>query len=350
MKSSPIILICFFLAAACSPFVTKYDVYDTRASLEKDEPVHLNNSLEWWYYTGHLQAADGRKFGVEYVFFHFTTRERKSNSYMVNFAVSDPQKDEFHFDYDFFRSKETPEAGVLPLSIDKGSYALTGQNGSYSLSGNMPGDSIGVSLSTTPAKEPVFQNGTGYEEYGDVSTAGYYSFPRLDAQGFLLLNSDTVPVSGQLWYDRQWNCGTNLIGGNSSWDWISIQFAEAEEELMVYRVEDRKRGRELFGGSFHKASGAAVYLEDGAVEMTPLKYWTSEDTKRKYPISWRVKVPELYIDIQVDAAFPHQELVLKRLGFKLPYWEGMCDVKGTISGESRTGDAYLEMTNREKVK
>jgi len=33
-----------------------------------DEGVH-SEELEWWYWTGHLQAEDGRWFGFEQVFF-----------------------------------------------------------------------------------------------------------------------------------------------------------------------------------------------------------------------------------------------------------------------------------------
>ncbi len=269
---------------------------------------------------------------------------------MVNFAVTDPQDTAFYYDYAYFNSKETPEAGVLPLDLKKGNYSFSGQDGNYALKGKMEREPIELALTTTPAREPVFQNGTGYEQYGELTTAGYYSFPRLDAKGYLVFNADTVRVSGQLWYDRQWNCGTNLIGGNTSWDWISVQFANTNEDLMVYRVEDRKAERVLYGGSFHKADGTEVFLQDGDVMMKPIAYWTSPETRRKYPVSWQVVVPMMGVDITVEAVFPNQELILTRMGFRFPYWEGMCTVSGSISGESRTGNAYLEMTNREKVR
>jgi len=344
------ILVVALFFASCSPFVTKYDRMNLPATLDNDEPVHLHNSLEWWYATGHLKTADGREFGIEYVFFHFTTRSGKSSNYMVNFAITDPQTQAFYYDYQFAKAKHTPEAGILPLDLKMGEYSFAGQQGYYALKAGMDQSDVAISLSTTPAKEPVFQNGTGYEIYGDIATAGYFSYPRLDTEGYLIIAADTLQVSGQLWYDRQWNCGSDLIGGGASWDWMSVQFDQAEEELMVYRVEDRKKGKELFGGSFHRADGTVDYLESQEIQMTPLAFWVSPDTRRSYPVRWKVTVPHLGIDIEVQAAVPHQELILTRLGFKLPYWEGMCHVSGVVAGQERSGDAYLEMTNRRKVK
>ena len=340
-------LLLVIILCSCNPFITKHDLYEPLASLEKDEPVHLKNSLEWWYFTGHLEGEDGNTYGIEYVFFHFTTFGGRSN-YMINFALSNPQNNEFYYDYDFFGSSKTPEAGVLPLDLVKGPYSLKGQNGSYFLNAEMQNNSIGINLNTVPTREAVFQNGTGYEQYGDLTSAGYYSFPRLDTQGEVIINDTSVKVKGELWYDRQWNCGSNLINGKVSWDWMSVQFNEDKEELMVYRVEDRKKEVEIYGGSFHKSNGEIVDLEDGELSMTPVSYWESPDSKRQYPYKWRVQIPSLEIDIEVEASFPHQELILNRMGFKLPYWEGMCEVKGTREGAEITGDAYLEMTNKGK--
>lgn len=345
MSKCPILFILFFYS--CNPFLTKHDVYEERATLEKDEPVHLKNSLEWWYFTGHLNGDDGNTYGIEYVFFHFTTHTGRSN-YMINFALSNPQADNFYFDYDFYGSRKTPEAGVLPLNFVKGPYSLSGQKGVYALDATMQNHPIQIDLNTTPLRDPVFQNGTGYENYGGLTTAGYFSYPRLETTGEIVVDGETVNVSGKLWYDRQWNCGSDLINGKVSWDWMSIHFEDSMEELMVYRVEDRRKDVEVFGGSFHKEDGEIIELANEDIQLTPLEFWKSPDSKRNYPFKWQIKVPSQGLDLELQASFPHQELILNRMGFKLPYWEGMCEVTGKKSGAEVTGNAYLEMTNRSK--
>src|SRR5262249_8556976 len=43
---------------------------------------------EWWYYTGHLTASDGRAFGFEFVIFQ-VRRQDQPTGYLGHFAVSD---------------------------------------------------------------------------------------------------------------------------------------------------------------------------------------------------------------------------------------------------------------------
>lgn len=336
------------LMSACNPFVYKYDVYPEVANPVKDEAVHALNSLEWWYYTGHLYDLDSNAYGVEYVFFHYTTFPKKDN-YLINIAISDPQNEAFYYDYEFFRTRNPTEAGVTPLDLSKGTYNLQGHMGRYRLSGDMQRHPAGINLETIPLKDVVLQDGTGYEKYGDLAVAGYYSFPRLDTKGYIYINGDTIAVSGELWYDRQWNCGNKLLSPKVSWDWLSIHFNERDEELMVYNVEDRRSEIILFGGSYHGADGLVQDLGDGDIFMTPLEYWESPESGRNYPTKWKVEVPKIAADLIVEALYPHQELVLKRMGLKLPYWEGMCKVSGTINDKEIKGNAYLEMTNKPRV-
>ena len=41
-------------------------------SFPRDHGSHPDYKVEWWYYTGHLEGSDGRRFGYELTFFRFT--------------------------------------------------------------------------------------------------------------------------------------------------------------------------------------------------------------------------------------------------------------------------------------
>ena len=70
-------------------------------SLPRDEAAHFDVTTEWWYYTGFLNDADGKRYGFELVFFKaFAPPQAKiagvlpinwvSNPvYVAHFAVSD---------------------------------------------------------------------------------------------------------------------------------------------------------------------------------------------------------------------------------------------------------------------
>jgi predicted secreted hydrolase len=344
------LLLAFATACSILKPTTQHDVFRPQAQLPQEEAPHPKNSLEWWYFTGHLKdISSGESFGVEYVFFHFSP-DGKQDYQMVNFALTDPQTQQFRYDYDLGKLPQ-PLTATLPLSLreTKGrqAWTLTGQEGRYNLEATMaahPGQSI--SLSTTPAKPVLLHGGTGYEQYGALAQAGYYSYPRLTTTGSITVAGKTHRVAGELWYDRQWNCGS-VNKKNVGWDWLSIQLDDPKEDLMLYAVHDKATGQHLGGGSHYGPQGENLHLAEADFQLEPLTYWTSPNTKRRYPAKWHVTVPSKGYDLVVEPLVPGQELSLRLFKvLNLHYWEGMCRVTGTRHGRPVTGHAYVEITNR----
>src|SRR5438128_3895277 len=79
----------------------------------KDFFNHADFQTEWWYYTGNLEAADGRRFGFELTFFRSgITRDPSKTStwdvrdlYFAHFAVSDLDRKTFF----------TPNEAIAPV-------------------------------------------------------------------------------------------------------------------------------------------------------------------------------------------------------------------------------------------
>ncbi|WP_310391190.1 lipocalin family protein [Hymenobacter sp.] len=342
----------FLLATACIPLkpTTKNDVFPGRAQLPQEEAPHPKNSLEWWYFTGHLKdVTTGQSFGVEYVFFHFNPTG-KQDYQMVNFALTDPQTQQFRYDYDLGKLRE-PLTAALPINLTEQKkdqrWTLTGQEGRYRLQARMAAHAgQAIDLTTTPVKPVLLHGGTGYEQYGPVAQAGYYSYPRLATTGTIEVGGQVHQVAGELWYDRQWNCG-GVNKRNVAWDWLSLQLDEPKEELMLYAVHETKSGQQIGGGSLFGAQGENLHLAETDFKLEPVTYWTSATSKKKYPATWHLTVPSKGYDLTVTPLVPNQELNLRLFKvLKLNYWEGMCRVTGTHHGQPVTGNAYVEITNR----
>ncbi len=350
-----LIIVALFALASCkSAFYTDNDVFNATAELPQEEAPHFKNSLEWWYMTGHLyDTATNDEYGIEYVFFHFN-QKGKRDLMMVNVAISDPKRQRFVYDYKVVPLKDflLPELPIA-LSMKKGKvrWALSGQEGQYQLKANMKRNKgFGFDLTTTLDKPVLLHDGTGYEQYGDITKLGYYSYTRLPAKGSLMIDGKPVGVTGNLWYDRQWNCGSVGTLDYISWDWMAIQFEEDKTDLMVYLLKDYKGNRNVYGGTYYDAQGKAVYLSHDDIEIDELAYWTSPRSKGKYPTQWSVRIPSLGCDLTVQAKIPDQELKLNFLpGLSLSYWEGMCAVRGTRNGNPTSGRSYVEITNRTKL-
>ena len=89
----------------------------------KDHGSHPAFRTEWWYYTGHLQAKDGRSFGFELTFFRravpidevktLPSQWSISQLYLAHFAVTDINGHRFHF------SEKLSRAGLGKAGADE---------------------------------------------------------------------------------------------------------------------------------------------------------------------------------------------------------------------------------------
>jgi len=329
------------------------DVFEAKADLNRDEAPHPKNSLEWWYFTGHFNdTAKQRKFGMEFVVFHFNPIKAKGG-WMVNMAVSDPQNNKFYYDHKFFHKKKN-QFHKLPLNFHwnkRGIKAkLQGEAGNYFIQAKMKEYPISFELSSKAKKPVVMHDEVGYEQYGDYAKAGYYSFPRMASRGKLSLKEESYQLQGELWYDRQWNC-SGVFERKIAWDWFSVQFEETQSELMVYRLYHLKDEIELYGGTYTDRNGKSIDLKADEIKIKEIDYWKSPDSEAIYPIEWEISIPSLKLKSRIYALFPNQELELKFSPFtKFYYWEGMCRTEGSIDGGKVSGDSYVEMTNRFRVK
>ncbi|MEL7006144.1 MAG: lipocalin family protein, partial [Bacteroidota bacterium] len=282
--------------------------------------------------------------------YHHSNPKNKSDYLMVNFAITDPDANSFRYDYKIKKLKDLLPA-KLPLDIKingKQNYQLTGGEGKYQILGDMKRHNVQVNLSVSTDEPAVLHNKSGYENYGDITTAGYFSYPRLDANGTLTIDGEVKQVEGELWYDRQWNC-IGVFQQDVAWDWISIQL-DKSGELMLYRLYHVGTKKTVYGGTFHALDGSEIDLDEEDIELKELAFWTSQNSKVSYPVKWGVTVDKIKADLIVEATIPQQELKLKFTPIhKFYYWEGMSNVSGTLDGQSVSGDSYVELTNRKLV-
>jgi predicted secreted hydrolase len=90
--------------------------------LPADHASHPDYKLEWWYYTGHLDAEDGRQFGYELTFFRIGMDRRAPNPsawtvndlYVAHFALSRITEGTFQF----FERVNRAGPGIAHAAVD----------------------------------------------------------------------------------------------------------------------------------------------------------------------------------------------------------------------------------------
>ncbi|HEX9942047.1 MAG TPA: lipocalin-like domain-containing protein [Thermoanaerobaculia bacterium] len=322
-----------------------------------DHGPHPEFRTEWWYYTGNLETAAGRRFGFQLTFFRSALASampvRESawatrQAWLAHFTVSDVQGRTF-------RSFERWSRGAIGLAgaraepfrvwvKDWTAEAADGKAPPMRLVASE--DGVGIDLMLQQGKPPVLQGERGLSrksaEPGNASY--YYSLTRMPASGTVRVGSERFPVRGLAWMDREWSTSA-LAEDQVGWDWLSLQLSDGWD-VMLYRLR-RKDGTAdpASSGTVVDPGGASRPLDLAEFQIAGSGEWRSPRSGARYPASWRVRVPSEELDLAVRPLLADQEL---DVSFR--YWEGAVGIEGTHRGRPVQGHGYVELTGYTEVR
>ncbi len=317
----------------------------------RDHGAHPEFRTEWWYYTGHLAAEDGRRFGYQLTFFRSAVEQQGANPskwaarnlYLAHFAVSDVKGKKLHLGERLAR-EGLGEAGAETqgLKVWIGDWEAAAEGAAQRLRARE--GAFAIELRLEPSRPPVIHGKDGISQKADGAgyASHYYSHTRLQTAGTLVAEGRTVKVTGQSWMDHEFG-SSQLREYQVGWDWFSLQL-DNQVELMLYLLRDRDGTIDPYSsGTLIQPDGRAEHLRREDFAVKALGTWKSPRSGGVYPIRWRVRVPKAGIDVTVTPAFPDQELDTAK-STRVTYWEGASRVEGTMAGKPVRGDAYVEMT------
>jgi predicted secreted hydrolase len=321
-------------------------------SFPADHGPHPEFRTEWWYYTGNLATARGRRFGFQLTFFRsalapemparssaWATRQ----AWLAHFTVSDVEGGKF-------RSFERWSRGAAGLAGAQAEpFRVWVKDWSAVSPGGPGGDSmrlaasegdLGIDLVLRPGKPPVLQGERGLSrksaEPGNASY--YYSLTRMPTTGTVRLGGESFAVTGDSWMDREWS--TSSLGKDQvGWDWFALQLSDGWD-LMLYRLRHQDGTADpASSGTLIAPGGGSRPLALAGFRIENSGEWRSPRSGARYPASWRVHVPGEDLDLQVRPLLADQEL---DVSFR--YWEGAVGIEGTHRGRKVEGRGYVELT------
>ena len=324
----------------------------------RDHYTHNDFRTEWWYATGQVRTAEGRRFGYQFTIFRRGVRPPGDRAAVVSrwvmdhlplghFALTDVAGQRFYFDQRlergaFGRAGFTQAEGTENRLAWVGDWelALT-KDQVFTIKATQPGAVLDLKLEPS---RPALLNGEGgvsQKSAGAGNASHYYSLTRMKTAGTVTVNGSAQAVSGLSWLDREW--ATNQLGPDQvGWDWLSLHLSDGSD-LMLYKLRRKDGSTDPFSsGTWRPADGAQRHLKQNDFTLTPVpgRSWTSSKSGGTYPIGWRIEIPGESLSVEVAALLPDQELALDPVA----YWEGAVDLSGTRSGQPITGEGYLEMT------
>ncbi|MCC6445055.1 MAG: carotenoid 1,2-hydratase [Armatimonadetes bacterium] len=323
-----------------------------RFAFPRDHAAHPEFKTEWWYYTGHLTAADGRAFGYQITFFRTgvarspklkRSRWALRSIYFAHFALTGPQEKRFRY----FEKASRGALGTAGAAtsryrvwLDDWEAALHGRTHRLKASAG----TVALSLDLTPAKPPVIhgQNGVSAKSEGRGRASHYYSLTRLAGKGTLKLDNRTIPVQAQSWMDHEF--GSNQLAPDQvGWDWFSLQLEDGTD-LMLYRMRLASGKADRFSsGTLLFPNGKSLHLRRSDFRAEPSGFWQSRLSGGRYPVRWRIEVPSGQLALAIEPTLESQEL-MTRLSTGVTYWEGSVRISGKRQGKPTRGVGYMELT------
>jgi predicted secreted hydrolase len=317
----------------------------------RDHGSHPDYRIEWWYYTGNLSADDGRRFGYQVTFFRIGVNPAPGNPsrwavrdlFMAHLAVTDV------------------DAGrqLTAERLDRGGVGWSGAsadtlevwNGDWRA--DLDGDthrlraldrSFGVDLRLEVGHGTTLHGRDGLSRKGAEpgNASYYYSMTRMPTRGTLVVDGETVAVTGASWMDHEFGT-TFLEMSQVGWDWFSLQLDDGSD-LMVFQLR-RADGEPdpHSAGTWIDAAGVATPIDAGALTLVPGRRWSSPSSDAVYPVAWRVELPDRQVRLDVEAVVDAQELDTAA-STGVIYWEGAVTVSGQVGEAAVSGRGYLEMT------
>jgi predicted secreted hydrolase len=318
--------------------------------LPRDDAPH-DRLTEWWYYTGHLRADDGSRFGFEYVIFR-AERGRLPVSWVSHLAVTDEGGDRFVYGQRLEVGDQVdgsaPDSGFdlsirgthpsAPATDSATPWTMVGSDGRDHLSANDP-RGFGIDLTLAATKPPAMHDQDGWIDFGPAGGSYYYSRTAMTATGSLTLDGRPLSVDGTAWFDHQW--GDFISVGGGGWDWFAVNLSDGTD-LTLSLVRDANGSYPLVYGTEVDPDGTTHHLAAEAFQVAVTGHWRSPVTGADYPAGWEISIPP-GLSISLHPTVADQELDT-RASTGVVYWEGSQVVSASRLGRSLTGEAYVELT------
>ncbi len=319
-------------------------------NLPKDNGPH-NFTVEWWYFNGHLYDKEGKEYSFMDCFFKVNLNKVQIPHFVPHLIEGKFKNGEYiHFAHsvisDISNSKSYKEIQNISLISDdsfKEELLYINYKNAHVLGKNLNGEIIettpnnfhlktnNLNLYLESKKRPLLEGGHGYVGT-PASGSYYYSFTNLSVKGHIIIRDKIIEVEGKAWMDHQW---ADAVYRKDKWTWFSFQLENGTDIMCV--EYDTENGANILIDIIDKEGNQKQYKKAKIIPNG--KFWKSSKTKARYPISWKIEIPEADLIIEANSLIKDQEMIFGQIN----YWEGPMNVTVNIGKEKVKGKGFMEL-------
>jgi len=291
----------------------------------KEEYPH-NAFIEGWYYYGYLKSDTA----INYNWMLFASFQKSiAGRYLVQ-GLYDINNKKYY--YSGLAEKGTPSIPDMHtrmkdfnLSYQKKDTLLLIYDSNTFIKNNdvyitkLKGSNYCFDATFLSISNFSLANGTGLTGLKKPENTCYYFLPHLKVAGKLLINGDSINVSGDFWYEHIWS--KMQLNDDIKWNWWSLKLNN-KEVYTITLIRNKTSEKIIQLHCTMQDSVGNTHTFD-SINCTPVAYWYSEKTKVKYPIEWLIKVPQNNCEIKIKAIDSNCELPVMLTKYM---WEGPCEV------------------------
>jgi len=301
----------------------------------EDEQKH-DHIIEWWYFNGNLQTADGRSFSYMDTLFAtkpklvkipFLSKVPLKTLYFSHYLLSDNNNHKFWH-------KVNPICLVDPNSFTKpllwahyDNACLIEETEPFSY--HVVNDFVDLKMSSS--KMPLLVNQKGFLDL-NVKTTYYYSLTHLLTEGLIKVNGEWLSVKGLSWMDHQW--AQTPLTKDDKWLWLSMQLDNGLDLVCFVYGDEIK----TYHASLIDQQNQIKTTDKVIFNNLPVKY-KSPESGAVYQLGYQIELPEWNLELEVKPYNKNQEMVFGTLN----YWEGGIEISGQANKQKVSGQGFLEL-------
>jgi predicted secreted hydrolase len=310
---------------------------------EKDLCLHLGFHSDSNFVVTNMKGDDGREF-----------------NFLIHQMVVNPAKDPKSYplmlsiismtdktNRSYIQKETVYEAGQFNISTERMdiSCATSGIKGTLDnmdLWGELPDGKGKVEVKITRHGPVLYNCATGLFPFlSNEVDVWQFSSPHLKAVGILTMDGKKSKISGDAWFDRQWDdLSPDFFNKLTKWKWMNLNLDNGYKisiwDMTVHNKNENAWATVLAPDGTHTVADI-VPLSEGESE-----FWTSPVTGQTYATNYVVKIPGLDAEFVVKAydGLPGQEVVSPSGDDK---YEAACTFTGKFMGKPVSGFNYVEL-------
>jgi predicted secreted hydrolase len=324
---------------------------DHPIELPADHGAHPSSRAEVWGLAAALTAANGRQFHLQFNLFRVTLtangEPRPSawaahSVYSAHLALTDAGRG----DQTVFERLSRDALGLAGTEAQGSTHRLwledwtldVGQDpgGGTTLHLKASQEGLAVDLHTSGDGLVLTDGAPDRAAAGGASMRGYRVL-RLTPAGTLTRDSRPVDVTGRAWLDHAWG---NRIpdGGQLALARFSIHLDDDRDLLCLHTSRRDGSGTPIATCTLIGPAGDRRGFDRRDLTLEPQRYWISPRDGTRYPVAWRLTVPDVGLDLNMSPLIDAQELDLA-----VRLWSGGVTVTGTAAGVPLTGVGQVDL-------